>query len=66
MNRMLEKTRRTFHKLLLDESGQSTTEYILILAVVVMIAVKFKDKLQGVVDGATDKLKGNVDKALSG
>lgn len=33
-------------KLLKDERGQSTTEYILILAVVVMIAMKFKGEFQ--------------------
>ncbi len=30
-----------------DETGQSTTEYILILSVVVMIAMKFKTTFQG-------------------
>ncbi len=37
-----------------DESGQSTTEYILILSVVVMLAMKLragmKDKLQPLID----------------
>ncbi len=46
-----------------DRSGQSTTEYILILAIVVMIASKMKTKLQGTVDGAVsgvDKIIGQT------
>lgn len=52
-------------KLWVDDRGQSTTEYILILAVVVMIAVKFKatfgQKLQSVVTN----LGGQLDSATS-
>lgn len=48
-----------------DESGQSTTEYILILAVVVIIAMKFKDKMGDVMDDATsaigEKITGTID-----
>lgn len=36
------KLKKIFQTFLNDETGQSTTEYILILAVVVMIALKFK------------------------
>ncbi len=48
-----------------DESGQSTTEYILILSVVVMIAMKFKqvfgDKLTHIIDA----VGGNIDQSVS-
>jgi hypothetical protein len=47
---------------LTNRSGQSTTEYILILAIVVMIASKMKNKLQGTVDNAV----GGVDKIIQG
>jgi len=47
-----------------DESGQSTTEYILILAVVVMIAMKFKAKFGSTMDKAVDNLDGQLNKAF--
>jgi Flp pilus assembly pilin Flp len=46
-------------KRLSDHSGQSTTEYILILAIVVMIASKMKSKLQTSVSTGVENL-GNV------
>ncbi|MBN21632.1 MAG: hypothetical protein CL678_10135 [Bdellovibrionaceae bacterium] len=50
-----------------DESGQSTTEYILILAVVVMIAVKFKKVLQEqILDNAVGKLSEKMGTAFDG
>jgi Flp pilus assembly pilin Flp len=49
-----------------DERGQSTTEYILILAVVVMIALKFREKFNAVMGKATDKLGTDMDRMLSG
>ena len=39
-----------------EEEGQSTTEYILILAVVVMIAMKFKDQVGKLIGSRIDKL----------
>lgn len=42
--------------MLTDRQGQSTTEYILILAIVVMIASKLKNTLSTKVVGAVDQL----------
>jgi len=39
-----------------DEEGQTTTEYILILAVVVVIALKVKDNLGTVLGDSVDSL----------
>jgi Flp pilus assembly pilin Flp len=39
-----------------DERGQSTTEYILILSVVVMIAMKFKTMFNKQMESAVSKL----------
>ena len=39
-----------------DRSGQSTTEYILILAIVVMIASKMKSKLYAGVSTGVDNI----------
>ena len=40
-----------------EEDGQSTTEYILILAVVVMIAMKFREKVGGLIMGRTGTIE---------
>ena len=56
---------RFIKQLWLDDRGQSTTEYILILAVVVMLAMKVKEKLPEKVMAVLDKVTGNIDKAAS-
>ena len=56
---ILTRIRRRFS----DRKGQSTTEYILILAIVVMIASKLKGTLQTKVVGAVDNL--NFDKVMN-
>ena len=43
-----------------DRKGQSTTEYILILAIVVMIASKMKKQLGTVLDGQVNKLEKDI------
>ena len=52
----LTKLRRRFR----DRSGQSTTEYILILAIVVMIASKMRSKLDRSISGTIDKLDSSI------
>lgn len=39
-----------------DESGQTSTEYILLVAVVAVIILKFKDKLKTLLDGLIDNV----------
>jgi Flp pilus assembly pilin Flp len=48
-----------------DERGQSTTEYILMLAVVVMIAMKFKSVFLGKITGIVDNLGTKIDGVVS-
>lgn len=48
-----------------DETGQSTTEYILILSVVVMIAMKFKSTFQSQLSGIVTQLGGQIQQATS-
>ena len=52
-------------KLLKDERGQSTTEYILILSVVVMIALKFKGTFGKQLDTIVGKLSNDINTAVS-
>ncbi len=47
-----------------DEAGQSTTEYILILAVVVMIAMKFQKKFGTTMNKQMDNLDGRLNSAF--
>ena len=62
---MLAAIRGRFYALVRDRKGQSTTEYILILAVVVMIAMKFRDQIAGQ-GGILERILGNVSSQLEG
>ncbi len=48
-----------------DDEGQSTTEYILILSVVVMVAMKFRGTFLKKLGDITGKLEGDLDKAMT-
>lgn len=47
-----------------DRAGQSTTEYILILAIVVMIAMRFRSSIKDRIEKATDKIGSQIDSAI--
>lgn len=53
-----------FRRFLKDDSGQSMTEYILILSVVVLIVVRFRKTIMEKILGATDKVGKSIDDAL--
>jgi Flp pilus assembly pilin Flp len=57
---LITKIRRTFNRVLKNRQGQSTTEYILILAIVVMIASKMKSGLGGMLEGKVQKLTTDI------
>lgn len=63
-----DSARRRFRALIRDfvseEDGQSTIEYILILSVVVMIAIRFKKSFQTKMDGLVDNLNGEINKGI--
>lgn len=59
------KTRNFFKSLWSDQRGQSTTEYILILSVVVMIAIKFKNTFGKKIDGIVEKLGGDIEQNIN-
>ncbi len=56
--------KKFFKNLWSDETGQSTTEYILILSVVVLIAMKFKKEFEGRMTGITANLGQQIDGAV--
>jgi len=61
---ILRRLRKRFApKLLSASKGQSTTEYILILAVVVMLALKFKNTFKDRLSKVIDKLGTQIDTA---
>ncbi|RYZ73314.1 MAG: Flp family type IVb pilin [Proteobacteria bacterium] len=47
-----------------EESGQSTTEYILILVLVLMIFNKVKGKVVQIIEGSTTKLDSGLTDAM--
>ena len=49
-----------------DENGQTSTEYILLVAVVAVIIFKFKDVLQKKLLGLVDSVFGKSDDLLNG
>lgn len=55
-----------FMEFLRDENGQTSTEYILLVAVVAVIIFKFKDTLQSKLTGLIDKVFGKSDELLQG
>jgi len=59
---MKQRLMTGFQRFVRDEEGQSTTEYILILAVVVMIAMKFKDQVGKLIGVRIDKLESDMTK----
>lgn len=56
---------RTLKAFLRDDRGQSTTEYILILSIVVMVVLKFKEAFVGRVTGITNQLGTKIEDAVS-
>jgi len=56
----LKRVRHAFWSLLKDEEGQSTTEYILILGIVVAIAVKFKKMIGDQIGTATERIGAKI------
>jgi hypothetical protein len=59
---LMTRIRKRFNGLLKSRAGQSTTEYILILAIVVMIAGRLKSALTTKVLSGVDKL--NFDQVM--
>ena len=51
-------------KFILDDSGQTTTEYILILAVVVTMIMQFKQKFSGIIQSIFGKLENQIEEDI--
>ncbi len=47
-----------------DEDGQSMTEYLLVLGIVVMIAIKFKDMFKPMMEKAVNSVGTQIDTAV--
>jgi len=56
---------KKFKKLLRSQKGQSTTEYILILAIVVMIALKFKGQFEGKMNTMIEDLTSKISEGIN-
>jgi pilus assembly protein Flp/PilA len=58
------KMKNTVIAFLKDEDGQTSTEYILLVAIVALIVIKFGDKLKTKLTGLVDNVFDKADKSL--
>lgn len=49
-----------------DEEGQTSTEYILLVAIVALIVIKFGDKLKTKLNDMVEKVFSRADQSLDG
>lgn len=56
--------KRVVHKMIRDERGQSTAEYILMLSVVVLIALRFKKAFTSKIADLSNKIFGKMNEAI--
>ena len=61
---MCMKKLAIYNQFLRDESGQTTTEYILILAVIVTIFMQFRKKLLAIINKLFGQLDGATNEAV--
>lgn len=59
------KLKKELMKFWNDEEGQSTTEYILILSVVVMVALKFKSTFGSLLEKQVGSLGSKIEGAIN-
>ena len=55
---------RSVRRLLVEEEGQSTVEYMLIMGIVVLIALRFKNRFTAKVDKMVDNLGNDLDRGI--
>lgn len=60
----MEHLMKNLKEFLKDENGQTSTEYILLLAVVAVIIYKFKGKVDEKLTSLIDKVFGKADSIL--
>ena len=61
---MAEKLKASVKRFMAEEEGQSTVEYILMLAVVVMVAMQFRNKFRTKVDQMVDNLGNDLNNSI--
>ena len=60
----MKKIKTILKELWKDESGQGATEYILILVVVSVLVIAFKDKITGIIKDRTDQVGKQLEGAV--
>jgi len=60
----MNRISKLLSQLMKDERGQSTTEYILMLAIVVMIAMRFREAFLQRLGGVINRVGENIDKVV--
>ena len=61
-----KKLQKILKAFLEDESGQTTTEYIVILAIVIGVAAKFRQTIMTQVSNLLSQIQGKLDQATNG
>lgn len=56
--------KNTFKRLIKDESGQGSAEYILLIALVVAIVMMFGPRIKKVIEAKTDSIEGEMGKSF--
>ena len=60
----MNKIKNTLKQIWNDESGQGATEYILILVVVSVLVIAFKDKIKGIIQERTEDVGSKLGSAI--
>lgn len=58
--KILSAIKTKFIEILKDESGQGTTEYILILVAIVGVAIVFREKIGNMLKGKLESLSASI------
>lgn len=56
----MKKISSTIKNLIKDESGQGTTEYVLLLVVLVAIAMLFRKQIQSIIGDKIEEIKSAI------
>ncbi len=60
----MDRFKKTLKKLWQDESGQGAMEYILILVVVGVLVIAFREKIVEIIKGRSDQMGGRLQDAI--
>lgn len=60
----MKQIKNTIQRLIKDESGQGSAEYILLIALVVAIVMMFGPKIKSAIEAKTNSIEGEMGKSF--